>query len=205
MIPVVPLMPLHGWQWVTTLNGVIYLSFLGLPLTIAVIAALALRRRHRGASWASAWRSSFAEVGLVYGSVPWLVLTMQPGAEAGLVRGRVSLVPFVDLVSTGPSQIIGNLLVLAALGFCAPLRFRSLASLTRISALAAACSILIETAQYVLRLDRVSSIDDVLLNTAGAALAAIASRPFWQPPERCPRRGRAEVASRPKERAGRLR
>jgi hypothetical protein len=172
-------MPLHGWLWVTTLNGVIYLSFLGLPLAVAVIAALALWRRHRGAPWAFACRRSFAEVGLVYGSLPWLVLTMQPGAEAGVARGRVSLVPFVDLVSTGPSQIIGNLLVLAALGFCAPLRFGPLASLSRIAALAAACSVLIETAQFVLRLDRVTSIDDVLLNTAGAMLAAIASRPFW--------------------------
>ncbi|WP_420853236.1 VanZ family protein [Segeticoccus rhizosphaerae] len=35
-----------------------------------------------------------------------------------------------------------------------------------------------ETAQYVLQLDRVFSIDDVLLNTVGAGLAALASRPW---------------------------
>jgi glycopeptide antibiotics resistance protein len=47
-------------------------------------------------------------------------------------------------------------------------------------ALAAGCSVLIETAQYVLQLDRVSSVDDVLLNAAGAVPAALASRRWWR-------------------------
>jgi glycopeptide antibiotics resistance protein len=47
-------------------------------------------------------------------------------------------------------------------------------------ALAAGCSVLIETAQYVLQLDRVSSVDDVLLNAVGAVPAALASRPWWR-------------------------
>jgi glycopeptide antibiotics resistance protein len=46
--------------------------------------------------------------------------------------------------------------------------------------LAAAGSILVELSQYVLRLERVSSVDDVLLNTAGAGLAALASRQWWR-------------------------
>ena len=50
----------------------------------------------------------------------------------------------------------------------------------RILALAAAVSILVEVSQYVLRLDRVFSVDDVLPNTAGAGLAAIASRHWWR-------------------------
>jgi glycopeptide antibiotics resistance protein len=78
------------------------------------------------------------------------------------------------------AQIVGNLLVFAALGFLAPQRFAALASVPRILALAAGCSVLVETAQYVLLLDRVSSVDDVLLNAAGAGLAALASRPWWQ-------------------------
>ncbi|WP_214417233.1 VanZ family protein [Sphaerisporangium fuscum] len=36
------------------------------------------------------------------------------------------------------------------------------------------------TAQYVLRLDRVSSVDDVSINTAGAGPAALASRRWWR-------------------------
>ncbi|MFD0448724.1 VanZ family protein [Streptomyces indonesiensis] len=46
------------------------------------------------------------------------------------------------------------------------MRFAALASVPRILALGAGCSALVETAQYVLRLDRVSSVDDVLVNAA---------------------------------------
>jgi glycopeptide antibiotics resistance protein len=99
----------------------------------------------------------------------------------------VSLVPGRDLLTVAAAglptltvQVVGNLLVFAALGFLAPLRFAALASVTRILAVAAGCSVLIETAQYVLRLDRVSSVDDVLLNAAGAGLAALASRRWWR-------------------------
>jgi len=60
------------------------------------------------------------------------------------------------------------------------MRFAVLASVPRIVALAAGCSVLVEGAQYVLRLDRVSSVDDVLLNAAGAGLAALASRRWWR-------------------------
>jgi glycopeptide antibiotics resistance protein len=49
----------------------------------------------------------------------------------------------------------------------------------RILAHGAGCSVLVEAAQYVLRLDRVSS-DDVLVNAAGAALAELASRRWWR-------------------------
>jgi glycopeptide antibiotics resistance protein len=88
----------------------------------------------------------------------------------------VSLIPLRDLVTMGPIGIVGNLLIFAVLGFFAPMRFAALASVPRVLALGAGCSVLVETAQYVLRLDRVSSVDDVLVNAAGAALAALASR-----------------------------
>src|SRR3954449_12568145 len=103
-----------------------------------------------------------------------------PGPGAGIVPGRVSLVPLRDLVTMGPIGIGGNLLIFAALGFFAPMRFAVMASVPRILALGAACSILVETAQYVLRLDRVSSVDDVLVNAAGAVLAGLASRHWWR-------------------------
>ncbi|HEY3684655.1 MAG TPA: VanZ family protein [Streptosporangiaceae bacterium] len=113
-------------------------------------------------------------------------MTMLPGGGAGVAPARVSLVPFRDLATMPAGQVVGNLLMFAALGFLAPLRFTALASVARILALAAGCSVLIETAQYVLRLDRVSSVDDVLLNTAGAVLAALASRPWWRATARTP-------------------
>jgi hypothetical protein len=146
---------------------------------------------------AAAWRKSVAEVGLVYGTVPMVWLTLQPGPGAGVVPGRVSLVPLRDLATMGPIGIGGNLLVLAAMGFFAPIRFAALASLPRVLALGAGCSALIETAQYVFRLDRVSSIDDVLVNAAGAGLAALASRPWWAYRERSGATSSVDAGSTP--------
>jgi glycopeptide antibiotics resistance protein len=107
-------------------------------------------------------------------------MTLMPGSRAGEVPSRVILVPLSDLVTMDAGQIVGNLLVFAALGLFAPLRFATLASVPRIIALAAGCSVLVEVAQYALRLDRVSSVDDILLNALGAGLAALASRPWWR-------------------------
>ena len=168
----------NGWHWVGTFTGVVVITVVALPLAALAVWVLARRRRGSG----EAWRTSLAEVGIVYGTAPTVWLTMLPGSE-----GRVSLVPLRDLVAiiehgaaSATLQIGGNLLVFAALGFFGPMRFAKLASVWRILVLAASCSVLIETAQYVLRLDRVSSVDDVLLNTAGAVLAAMASRRWWR-------------------------
>jgi hypothetical protein len=161
-----------------TENGVLLMMLAGLPLAALVVWALACFRRAAGGT--SAWRMSLAEVGMVYGTVPMVWMTMMPGPGAGTVPGRVSLIPLRDLVTMGPLGIGGNLLIFAALGFFAPMRFAALASVPRILALGAGCSALVETAQYVLRLDRVSSVDDVLVNAAGAVLAALASRHWWR-------------------------
>ncbi|MGX1615766.1 VanZ family protein [Micromonospora chalcea] len=177
---------IKGWHgWLGTINGVVLITVAALPFA-ALVVWLLVRRRGGGGP---AWRRSLAEVGMVYGTVPWVWMIMLPGDGAGVVPGRVSLVPLRDLLTvlaSGPLtvtvQIVGNLLVFAALGFFGPLRFVALASVPRILALAAACSILVEVAQYVLRLDRVSSVDDVLLNTVGAGLAALASRRWWRAP-----------------------
>ncbi|MFI7413132.1 VanZ family protein [Streptomyces sp. NPDC049627] len=161
-----------------TFNGVVLMTLVAVPVSMLVVWALAYRRRAVGAT--AAWRTSLAEVGMVHGTVPFLWLTMMPGAGAGTVPARVSLVPLRDLVTMGPLGIVGNLLVFAALGFFAPMRFAALASVPRILALGVGCSVLVETAQYVLRLDRVSSVDDVLVNATGAVLAALASRRWWR-------------------------
>ncbi|MET8809806.1 VanZ family protein [Streptomyces sp. NPDC004546] len=161
-----------------TFNGVVFVTLVALPLAALVVWILARRRRADGVT--SAWRISLAEVGMVHGTVPFVWLTMMPGAGAGTVPGRVSLIPLRDLLTMGPLGIVGNLLIFAALGFFAPMRFAALASVPRILALGAGCSVLVETAQYVLRLDRVSSVDDVLVNATGAVLAGLASRRWWR-------------------------
>ena len=167
-----------------TENGVLLMMLVGLPLAGLVVWALARRRRAAGIT--SAWRLSLAEVGMVYGTVPFVWMTMMPGSGAGVVPARVSLVPLRDLLTMGPIGIVGNLLIFAALGFFAPVRFAALASVPRILALGAGCSVLVEIAQYVLQLDRVSSVDDVLVNAVGAALAALASRRWWRTTEVSP-------------------
>ncbi len=179
---------IRGWHgWIGTFTGVAVITVAVLPSAALAVWVLARHRTVTGTTPAWAWRTSLADVGIVYGTVPWVWLTMLPGSRAGAVPGRVSLVPLRDLLTiladeplTATGQIVGNLLVFAALGFLAPLRFTALASVPRILALTAGCSVLVETAQYVLRLDRVSSVDDVLLNTAGAGLAALASRHWWR-------------------------
>lgn len=178
----------EGWHfWVGSFTGAALITVALLPLAALAVWVLARRRRATGSTSAS--RMALAEVGMVYGTVPWVWITMLPGSRAGTVPGRVSLVPLRDLITilavgplTAMGQVVGNLLVFAALGFFAPLRFAALASVPRVLALAAGCSVLVEAAQYVVRLDRVSSVDDVLLNAAGAGLAALASRRWWRAP-----------------------
>ncbi|TRV80804.1 VanZ family protein [Streptomyces sp. 130] len=169
----------HAWFW--TFNGVMLTMVAALPLSALTVWLLTRRRRAAGVEPVWARRASLAEVGMVHGTVPWVWLILMPGAHAGEVPGRVSLVPLVDLVTMGPLGLLGNLLVFAALGFFAPMRYSALATLPRVLALGAGLSVLLETLQYVLRLDRVSSVDDVLVNATGAVLAALASTRWWLP------------------------
>lgn len=156
---------LGGWNgWFGTYNGVVLLTVLALPVVVLLVVM-------RPRAWAT--------IGLVYGTVPWIWMTMIPGGGAGVVPGRVSLIPFKDLVEMGSFQAAGNLCVLGALGFFGPIRFAAVRSLKRVLIVAGCCSASIEILQYVLMLDRVSSIDDFFLNTAGAGLASMLSRRWW--------------------------
>lgn len=169
---------LNTWyEWVGTYTGIAAITVISLPVAVLTAGLLGWRRRVTGV--ARPWRTALAEVGLVYGTVPGVWMTLLPGNEVGK-HGVVILIPLSDLLTMDEGQIVGNLVIFAALGFFAPLRFAGLASLGRVLVLAAGCSTLIEVAQYVLLLDRVSSVDDVLLNTAGAGLASLLSYYWWR-------------------------
>ena len=71
-------------------------------------------------------------------------------------------------------QVGGNLLVFAVFGFFARLRWRI--GVGAVTLLAAGASTVVELLQYTLTLNRVTSVDDVFLNAAGAGLAALLSR-----------------------------
>jgi hypothetical protein len=182
-------------DWISRYETAALVTLAALPLAALTVWLLARWRGRLGWTSGSARRTSLVEVGIVYGTLPWIWLTMLPAGTSHVGHGTVSLVPLRDLDTMPDYQIIGNLLVFAAVGLLAPLRFRALASIPRILALAAGSSLLIETLQLVLHLGRVSSVDDVLLNTVGAGLAALASWPWWAP-ARARRRATPEAAPR---------
>lgn len=166
-------------------GGVILTTvLLGLPLG-ALVAVLVSRRRIR-AGWEPSWarRASVAEVAVVVGTLPWVWMILTPTAGAG----GLQLVPLRDLLAVlrGDDtvvQVVGNLLAFAALGFFLPIRFRMGGTAwvpATVGLVAAAASILVETLQLLLPLGRVASVDDVLLNAAGATLASLLSARWWR-------------------------
>jgi glycopeptide antibiotics resistance protein len=150
-------------------GGVVAATLAAVPVAALLVWVQARRR---------GLRAPLLEVIIVLGTLPWLWMVLTPRGS-----GRaLDLVPFADLAgqlgaASAVEQIGGNLLVFAALGAAAPMRW---AIGWRVVALAAAGSVAIEIAQYFLAIGRVSSVDDVLLNVVGAALAAAASRRWWR-------------------------
>jgi hypothetical protein len=165
------------WQeW----SGLIIGSALG-AIAAAVGTVLLARRRIRHgvpAGWAR--RSSAAEIWMVAGTWPWVWGILTPTArESRIVTPLGGLHAIFDPgLSWAAQQIGGNLLVFAAFGFLAPIRWRLRPVPVLLVGLGA--SALLETCQYVLDLGRVTDLDDVIFNGGGAFLAALASRPWWR-------------------------
>ena len=114
---------------------------------------------------------------MIVGTAPWIWMILTPLAAPR----EVYLIPFLDLAHQFRqgagfviAQVGGNLFVFAAFAAGAVLRWGL--RVRTVAALAAAGSVTVELLQYALNLGRVTSIDDVLVNTAGAALAAAAAR-----------------------------
>lgn len=152
-----------------------------IPIGVLITYVLAQRRMRDGRSRHEAWWQSATEVGMVVGTIPWLfgILTPVPG------DGLVHLIPFEDLVDQFHHpplwiiyQIVGNLMVFAAFGFLAPVRWPIRP--VWVVVIAAAASTTVEFLQWALDLGRVASVDDVLVNAAGAGLAAACSRRWWR-------------------------
>jgi glycopeptide antibiotics resistance protein len=127
------------------------------------------------------WRSALADVGMVIGTLPslWLTLSSRTGPRVViLVPGRDLAGQLAQGLPNLVMQVTGNLLVFAAFGALAPLRYRI--GVGAVVAIATIGSAGIELAQYVLDLGRFSSVDDVVVNAAGAGLAALATRRWWR-------------------------
>ncbi|MFD3701916.1 VanZ family protein [Nocardia sp. NPDC058658] len=140
-----------------------------------VVALLLWWRTRAGIERPIALRRSLTEVGIVAGTLPWvwMVLTPTDGTRA------ISVVPLRDLAATLGElsfdtivQIGANTAMFVPLGFLLPLRFPRCTGVGRMLVLGAALSATLEIAQYVLNIGRVSSVDDVLMNAAGAGIGA---------------------------------
>ena len=162
--------------------GMIPVSAIALPYALLGWPLLAARRRRRlPARYATATAGVDSAVFLVAFLV--LCLVTMPVGTSGV--STLDLVPGADITAAFSDdgslwQVIGNVLLLCPLGALLPLRMRRLRTLLRIALAALVASVLVEGTQYLIHTGRVTSTDDVLLNTAGATLGAALSRRGWR-------------------------
>ncbi|MFC3453608.1 VanZ family protein [Amycolatopsis speibonae] len=161
-----------------------------IPLTITAIPyallgwpLLAAHRRRRQADRFTA--SATAAVDMTLALACFLVLCLVTMPVTGAQGSSLNLEPGTDLrlaLSDGANlwQVLGNVLMLSPLGALLPLRSRRLRSLGRIALAALAVSVLVEGTQYLIQAGRVTSTDDILLNTLGAVAGAALSKRLWR-------------------------
>jgi glycopeptide antibiotics resistance protein len=160
------------WYYVWAWTGVL------LPLAFLAVILLARTRRSRS------WRDSVAEVGMVYGTLPWVWMILTP-VEIPPDTKIFHLVPLEDVIAFWGTdqalvQIGGNLGVFFALGAFAPIRAAALARPWRLLALGVAASLFVEVLQHFVAHGRVFSVDDILLNGVGCLLGGLVALPWWR-------------------------
>ncbi|MFD6951371.1 hypothetical protein A6A08_23165 [Nocardiopsis sp. TSRI0078] len=163
----------------TALEASIVLS----PVVALVTAVVAWVRVRRGRPCKRAALESVLDVLSLATLFPILVLTLfNPGSSGG-----ISLVPFSDMSDSGLGSMTGlyqnggNIALFVPLGAVLPLAWRRrLAGFARVAVVAAAVSAGVEALQYVLGTRHITSVDDVLLNSAGALIGAALTWPWWR-------------------------
>ncbi|MFF7850872.1 VanZ family protein [Streptomyces sp. NPDC007910] len=122
--------------------------------------------------------------------VPFLLVTLAHGYGT---ENRISAVPLreildasahadVDLSDARAVNLVGNVLLLVPFGTAAAFVWPGRRRVLKTALTGAALSVTVEVAQYALSLGRVTSVDDVLLNTSGAALGAVLVRRWTRRP-----------------------
>ncbi|WP_410627242.1 VanZ family protein [Amycolatopsis sp. cmx-8-4] len=162
--------------------GMIPVSAIALPYALLGWPLLAARRRRR---LPARYASATAGVDSAAVLVAFLVLCLVTMPVGGSGQSTLDLVPGADITAAFGDdgslwQVIGNVLLLCPLGALLPLRLRGLRALVRIALAALLVSVLVEGTQYLIHTGRVTSTDDVLLNTTGAILGAALSRRVWR-------------------------
>ncbi|NBH12358.1 VanZ family protein [Amycolatopsis sp. SID8362] len=161
--------------------GMIPITAIALPYALLGWPLLAARRRRR---LPARFATATAGVDCAAVLVAFLVFCLVIMPVGGSSESTLDLVPGADLTAAfaddgSPWQVIGNVLLLCPLGALLPLRMRRLRTLARVALAALLASLLVEGTQYLIHSGRVTSTDDVLLNTAGATLGAALSRRKW--------------------------
>ena len=155
-----------------------------LPVTIIVLPFAVFAWRflvHRRCRTQPTWvASSTAGIDVATVLLVALVLALTMIPVGGERTSSLHLIPGSDILTEFADdgslwQIAGNLLLLAPLGALLPLRVTHLNSVPRVTWAALAASAAIELTQFLLHVGRVTSTDDVLLNTLGAAAGATLS------------------------------
>lgn len=162
--------------------GMIPISAIALPYAMLGWPLLAARRRRR---LPARFAIATAGVDCAAALLTFLVfcLVIMPVGDSS--DSTLDLVPGSDITAAFADdgslwQVIGNVLLLCPLGALLPLRMRRLRTLSRVALAALLVSVLVEGTQYLIHCGRVTSADDVLLNTAGATLGAALSRRGWR-------------------------
>ncbi|MFE5899859.1 VanZ family protein [Streptomyces sp. NPDC056488] len=175
----------HLREAVLGIHGDEILLFFCFFSPLAAAGAWQTRRMIRDGASLTPWhgRAIFGVLA-IFSLAPFLLVTLTRGAGTG---SSVSLIPFREFwaafsnASVAFSDVtffnfVGNMLLFvpfgAALSFFWPSPRRTL----KVTLTASVISLAVEVAQYVLSLGRVSSIDDVLLNTIGATAGALLVR-----------------------------
>ncbi|MBO0898560.1 VanZ family protein [Cellulomonas sp. zg-ZUI22] len=179
-------------------------AFAGRFVVLAVLMAFAVlgvvvlgvRDVRSGGTWSSfllrvAPRAVFVVLAVATGFATLTPLGTGEGRAVDLVPLRSALAAGVS--STTWAQVAGNLALLSWLGLLLPVVSCRLATVPRTTAVVAATSAAVEAAQYVLGLGRYSTVDDVLLNTLGGAVAAVVGVHLLAPRLRRGRDGRVRA------------
>lgn len=180
---------------------------LAVPTTLLILVISLLR--HRRVPGRTRYRTAALDVAVGLSLLGVGAVTLVPVADyhTGIERGMqlTPLVSIIDVVTTSvdasvPVRIVlFNILLLVPFGFLLTLRT---GRARRTVAVTMAISVLVEILQAVLPLGRTANIDDVILNTLGAAIgagmaSALGLAGWGRPGEQAAPRGRRAPAEQP--------
>lgn len=146
----------------------------GFAIIGIVVAAVRARKGQRFSPTVA--RVAAWVVGVACG-VGTLVVTLLPTRAGGHFLGLIPGQTLVDMVanptSTTIPQIVGNVLLLSWLGVVVPVLSTRPLTVRRVVLVGCLASVAIEALQYVTFSGRASTIDDVILNTAGVLIFSL--------------------------------